>query len=194
MHLLCWILLCCCFVPCTTLRMHRRDMGRRPCCDQLERYAPSLLQSRSVGVSCIAISCNRRSQLTYRNARERDMPQVARLVSETFNGPYGLHQLFQKDKDYRSSLEQFNDRFDKFIMQRKRKHAMIVSVQDSPSLSDAISESTGSTSPSSDDASVQQQLCGFLELGILPSPVPVNVTLPVGLTILATTDQPYLGR
>lgn len=119
--------------------------------------------------------------ISYRNARVQDLPQVARLVSDTFSGPYALHQLLQKEKDYKSSLEQFNDRYDKFIMQRRKKHAMVVSVYDP------------SASMNSSDAAVVTDLCGFLELGVLPSPVPVNVSLPVGVTILATTDQPYLG-
>lgn len=120
--------------------------------------------------------------ISYRNAREQDLPRVARLVSDTFSGPYALHQLLQKEKDYKSSLEQFNDRYDKFILQRRKKHAMVVSVHDP----------LASTN-SSDVAAAVTDLCGFLELGVLPSPVPVNVSLPVGVTILATTDQPYLG-
>jgi len=148
------------------------------------------MRNRGMTTAGLPLFSSVKPSISYRNARVHDLPQVARLVSETFSGPYALHQLLQKEKDYRSSLEQFNDRYDKFILKGRKKHAMVVSVHDPRDSMNSLfeTEAVVGTSKSSAD------LCGFLELGVLPSPVPVNVTLPVGLTILATTDQPYLGN
>jgi len=107
---------------------------------------------------------------TYRNVRESDIGGIAELVSETFDGPFNALQAMQKSASYKNFLDQFQARYDNFVKSGKKKHAMLV----------AVDEST-------------QDLKGFLELGTLPSPIPVDVSWK-GITMQITTDIPYLGN
>jgi ribosomal protein S18 acetylase RimI-like enzyme len=106
---------------------------------------------------------------SYRNAKEGDLNSIAELVAETFEGPFGFLQVLQKKASYDNFQEQFSSRYNNLVMGGK-KHAMFV----------AVDEET-------------QRLEGFLEIGALPSPIPVDVKF-AGITMPIVTDIPYLGN
>lgn len=65
----------------------------------------------------------------YRNVQAKDLEQVARLVSNTFDGPYQIHQIFEKEKNYQTSLNQFKGRYEELVVKKVKNHAMIVATQ-----------------------------------------------------------------
>ncbi|KAJ1433360.1 acyl-CoA N-acyltransferase [Ochromonadaceae sp. CCMP2298] len=105
----------------------------------------------------------------YRNAKEGDLAGIAELVAETFDGPFGFLQGMQKKASYDQFQEQFSGRYNNLVLGGK-KHAMFV----------AVDEET-------------ERLEGFLEIGGLPSPIPVDVKFG-GITMPIVTDVPYLGN
>jgi len=120
--------------------------------------------------------------VAYRNLQEKDIPSVAELCSVVFDGGEGWReadQNFDKVESVKGHMEVLNQRYRELVLkeesimsQNKRKpgnpHVMIVAVDN-------------------------ESVCGFLEVGFLPSPIPVSVTW-AGATVQQVTDVPYLGN
>ena len=125
--------------------------------------------------------------VAYRNLQEKDIPSVAELCSAVFDGGEGWRvadENFDKAESIQGHMEVMIQRYRELVLkeesiipQNKRKqgnpHVMIVAVDN---------ENEGI-----------DKVCGFLEVGFLPSPIPVSVTW-AGATVQQVTDVPYLGN
>jgi len=83
--------------------------------------------------------------LVYRNVKTADMDAVASLCSEAFDGPFAWHQALAKQQSVKEYKAQLSDRLTNMV-QRDAKHAMVVALDGS-------------------------EVVGFLEVGMLPSPL-----------------------
>ena len=133
----------------------------------------------------------------YRNAQEDDMLLIAQLCSDTFEGPFEWHQALQRQSSINNFKQQFEDRFSRFIRGGK-KHAMICAVEADTTIEAGVEGCSNSYINSGDAVagkicSYPQGLQGFLEIGTLPSPVPVEVGW-LGNIVKAKVDVPFIGN
>lgn len=122
-------------------------------------------------------------KLEFRNARKDDIPSIARLCAVAFGASTVTWIPFVASKadEERKQLEkQLYDRYDGFILQGK-KHAMVVAI-------DVAGVSKANENLSS------KSIVGFIEVGTLPSPVPLPTNDANGNPIQSILEVPYLGN
>lgn len=116
-------------------------------------------------------------QITYRNLQLQDIPLVAELCSINFDDTSATNRI--KQDSIKGHIEQLSQRYNEMVLGKeaikngkkiKDRHAMIVAVE-----------------------SNTNKLAGYLEVGLLPSPVKIEVEW-AGATTLAHVDVPYLGN
>lgn len=92
-------------------------------------------------------------KLEYRNAKITDISSISELCSESFDGPFQWHQQIQRLQSIDSFKVQLTDRLNNLVS-KGVKHCMIVAVDgEKPEKSSVV---------------------GFLEVGLLPSPIGLN--------------------
>jgi ribosomal protein S18 acetylase RimI-like enzyme len=91
------------------------------------------------------------NKIEYRNAKVNDIEAIAELCSDVFDGPFEWHQQIQRVRSVNDYKSQLQDRFTRLV-NGGVKHSMIVAA-------------LGSSA----------KIVGFLEVGMLPAPVDVNV-------------------
>ena len=95
-------------------------------------------------------------KLEYRNARDSDIASISELCSESFDGPFQWHQQIQKLQSIDSFKVQLKDRLTNLVA-KGVKHTMIVAIDS--------------------ERSEKYAVVGFLEVGLLPSPIGMKETL-----------------
>jgi ribosomal protein S18 acetylase RimI-like enzyme len=83
----------------------------------------------------------------FRNARESDIPSIAELCAETFDGPFQWHQMIQRKQSIDMYTKQLKERIE--FVQNEGKHAMVVATLESDKV----------------------EVIGFIEVGMLPYPI-----------------------
>lgn len=96
-----------------------------------------------------------RLPVSYRNAQPEDLRQTATLCTDVFEGPFQWYESLKRLGAIEKLYQQLNERHLRFV-QRQLKHAMIVATDE------AVKEGKGT-------------IVGFLEIGLLPSPVNADV-------------------
>lgn len=109
-----------------------------------------------------------KSNIKFRNVRDTDIAPLAVLCADTFEGPFGMLDFFQKNKYESEFAQQISDRYRRLVL-NGMKHAMLL----------AETENEG--------------IVGFLEIGMLPSPIPVKKQWE-GQEIEERPEVPYLGN
>lgn len=120
-------------------------------------------------------------KLEFRNAKAEDISAIASLCSETFEGPFAWYQSLQKANSIKGYTQQLNERYERLVL-GGIKHSMCVAIE----VPDAA-EATSSPSSSS------PLLVGFLEMGMLPSPIAEEVEWQ-GAMVKSNIEKPYLGN
>jgi len=92
-----------------------------------------------------------RFELGVRNALTSDIPEIASLVSDSFDGPFQWYELLRRQQTEKEYAAQFSERYERFVV-GGYKHAMIVAIE-----------------PSTE--AHQDSIIGFMEVGQLPAPV-----------------------
>jgi ribosomal protein S18 acetylase RimI-like enzyme len=120
-------------------------------------------------------------EISYRNLEERDIASVAELCSAVFDGGEGWRRAgehYNKLESVEENREALTQKYHELvvkdsIMSHKEgnPHVMIVAVANDEN----------------------ESICGFLEVGFLPCPIPVAVTWAGGDTSNEVIDVPYLG-
>jgi len=118
-------------------------------------------------------------KLEFRNAKAEDIPAIALLCSETFEGPFAWHQSIQKAASVKGYSQQLQDRYQRLVL-GGYKHSMCVALE--------VIEEAVATSPPPPPL-----LVGFLEVGMLPSPIAEEVEWQ-GALVKANIEKPYLGN
>jgi len=123
------------------------------------------------------------SSISYRNLQLGDIPSVAELCSDIFDGGEGWRSTTIFDEGARAEsisghTDVLTQRFRTLILKEEsitskapKSHAMIVAT----------------------DPANNGRVCGFLEVGLLPSPVPLVVRWG-GAETTQVKDVPYLGN
>jgi len=116
--------------------------------------------------------------IKYRNLQEQDITSVAELCSAVFDGGEGWREAdenFNEIESVEGNREAINQRYHELVLKDSimshkegNPHAMIVAVNEN------------------------KTICGYLEVGFLPCPVPVSVER-AGALVNQVTDVPYLG-
>ena len=101
---------------------------------------------------------NLKMKLEYRNAKDSDIASISELCSESFDGPFQWHQQIQKIQSIDSFKVQLKDRLTNLVA-KGVKHSMIVAIDS--------------------EQSEKYAVVGFLEVGLLPSPIGMKETLIV---------------
>lgn len=112
----------------------------------------------------------KRFELIIRNAQKHDIPEIASLCAESFDGPFEWHEIIKRQQTVKNYADQFNERYTRFVA-AGYKHAMIVACEPS--------ENEGS--------GVTTSVIGFIEVGQLPSPIN-------SADGLEREDKPYFGN
>ena len=107
-------------------------------------------------------------KIEYRNAQEQDLEGMATLCADIFDGPFPWHQPLARTKSIQEYKTQFSDRLLRLV-DGGIKHAMIVAVTEEQSTN----------------------IIGFLEVGMLPSPIEPNVVheQPISNTITSSSSS-----
>ena len=105
---------------------------------------------------------------THRNYRPADSHDVAKLCCDIFDGPFQAYDIISKNLMINNHKKQLEDRYNDKV-NGAVSHSMIV----------------GTTS--------DNEIISFLEVGLLPSPIPVKVVWN-GVEAATSVDVPYLGN
>lgn len=108
------------------------------------------------------------TKISYRNYRASDANEVAKLCCDVFDGPFQPYDILAKNLVINNHRKQLEDRYNDKV-NGAVSHAMIV----------------GTTN--------DNEVISFLEVGLLPSPIPVKVEWN-GVETDTTVDVPYLGN
>ena len=117
------------------------------------------------GVSSFQMRLSRQNLQTsldysYRNMKGDDIDKVSQLCADIFEGPFNALQFIQKISAVNNFKAQLLDRYNTYVLSGA-KHSMVVCVDD--------------------DASTDDDIIGFVEIGMLPRPATVNdITKKVG--------------
>ena len=108
-------------------------------------------------------------KIEYRNAQAQDLEGMATLCADIFDGPFPWHQPLARTKSIQEYKIQFSDRLLRLV-DGGIKHAMIVAVTEEQSNNNII---------------------GFLEVGMLPCPIEPNVVheQPISNTITSSMSS-----
>jgi ribosomal protein S18 acetylase RimI-like enzyme len=109
-------------------------------------------------------------KIDFRNAKEQDIPAIAVLCSDVFDGPFEWFKEIQKQKSINDFSKQLSERFSNLVT-KGMKHGMIVAT----------------------DSEAGNKLVAFLEIGSLPSPVTETAEWQGGVAQVRP-DVPYLGN
>lgn len=90
---------------------------------------------------------------SYRNMKGDDIDKVSQLCVDIFEGPFNAFQFIQKISAVNNFKAQLLDRYKTYVLSGA-KHSMVVCVDD--------------------DASADDDIIGFVEIGMLPRPATVN--------------------
>ena len=97
-------------------------------------------------------------KLEYRNAKSSDIDSISELCSESFDGPFQWHQQIQRLQSVDAFKVQLKDRLNNLVA-KGVKHCMIVAIDS--------------------EQSEKNSVVGFLEVGLLPSPIGIEPPTPV---------------
>jgi ribosomal protein S18 acetylase RimI-like enzyme len=112
-------------------------------------------------------------QITYRTARSSDISGIARLLTETFEDDIPSWNILQWKMAENRYQQQLEKRM-KGLVQAGAQHALIVAV--------AVAADENN-----------EAIAGFMELGTMPSPIPV-VAIWEGIETSSRPEMPYLAN
>lgn len=128
----------------------------------------------NIALSSTASAYSSPPRYEFRNMQLTDIDNAAELCCEVFDGPFNTWiEKLSKSQKVGGHKQQLTRRFqDNVLAGNNKNHAMIIVVDNNTNKKDIV---------------------GFLEVGLLPSPVPLNTTWN-DVTVESIVDVPYLGN
>jgi ribosomal protein S18 acetylase RimI-like enzyme len=110
------------------------------------------------------------SQIKYRTAKSSDISSISRLLIETFEGDIPSWNILQRKLAQDGYQKQLSKRMKELVQAGDTQHALIVAI----------------------DMDIDR-VAGFMELGTMPSPVPIMTTWQ-GVETTSRPEMPFLAN